>query len=366
MRGSRVTLKTGSLPSPRIDQMAASHPFVQQIDVVFPSSAVPDKSFSSLQTTYMKGQFTLSELYDHASHLPTQNVPFKALPIGCDADDTWCIDPRGVLTLCVSKNIYQRLGLVGKKLPFKGCSEQYVIRIPLKRETESAAVRERQKTALNIWDSTRAENGLGKWEVAYANSRNAGTPASDSHTVVKVKAHTRHDTDVYIPVLDLADSAEETLEDRQERMGDLFEWVGMACLGAQRLKANDRVDPYVAVYEVPSPSCIGNITHLRWRGLMDSSFVLSMINTAISIVSTSQLNNSPSISIIMHSDVMAPVSYIPLTSPASVSEGSDREAPLRVPSREAEDTSCLILSYASERPLWAIGESIGKWDARWG
>jgi ribonuclease P/MRP protein subunit RPP40 len=188
-----------------------------------------------------------------------------------------------------------------------------VIRIPLKRETESVAVRERQKTALNAWDSIRAEDGLGKWEVAYvgasgtaqrlnfspeANSRNAGPPASDSHTVVKVKAHTRHDADVYIPVLDLTESAEENLEDRQERLGDLFEWVGMACLGAQRcgatstdlkvsrqsnnrLKANDRVDPYVAVYEVPSPSCIGNITHLRWRGLMDSSFVLSVINAAM-------------------------------------------------------------------------------------
>ncbi|KIK85609.1 hypothetical protein PAXRUDRAFT_696233 [Paxillus rubicundulus Ve08.2h10] len=363
MRGSRVTLKTGALPSPRIDQMAASHPFVQQIDVVFPSSAGPDQSFSSLETTYLKGQFTLSELYEHASHLPTQSVPFKALPVGCNADDTWCIDPRGVLTLCVSKVLYQRLGLVGKKLPFKGCPEQCVICIPLKRETESVAVRERQKTALNIWDSIRAENGLGKWEVAYVGA--SGPPASDSHTVIKVKAHIRHDADVYIPVLDLTESAEESLEDRQERMGDLFEWAGMACLGAQRLKANDRVDPYVAVYEAPSPSCIGSITHLRWRGLMDTSFVLSVISTAISTVSTSQPTSS-SISIIMHSDVLTPVSYIPLPSSTSVSEGSDREAPLRVPSREAEDTSCLILSCASERPLWAMAESIGTWDARWG
>ena len=33
-----------------------------------------------------------------------------------------------------------------------------------------------------------------------------------------------------------------------------------------RLQANDRVDPYVAVYEAPEPSTIGTVSHVRWRG----------------------------------------------------------------------------------------------------
>lgn len=49
----------------------------------------------------------------------------KALPIQRDADDTWCVDPRGILTLCVSKSLYEQLGLVGTKLPFKGCPERH-------------------------------------------------------------------------------------------------------------------------------------------------------------------------------------------------------------------------------------------------
>ena len=49
--------------------------------------------------------------------------PLVALPIKSEHDDTWCIDPRGILTLCLSKQSYERLGLVGKKLPFKGCQE---------------------------------------------------------------------------------------------------------------------------------------------------------------------------------------------------------------------------------------------------
>lgn len=105
-----------------------------QIDVVFPST-VQEDVFSALKTTYSTAQFTLAELYAYASSLAIPSVsvrtsdlapdltslarPFKAVPVQDDADDTWCIDPRGVLTLSVSKTLYEQLGLVGRKLPFK-------------------------------------------------------------------------------------------------------------------------------------------------------------------------------------------------------------------------------------------------------
>ena len=41
------------------------------------------------------------------------------LSVNTHEDDIWCIDPRGHLTLSVSKDTYERLGLVGRKLPFK-------------------------------------------------------------------------------------------------------------------------------------------------------------------------------------------------------------------------------------------------------
>ncbi len=50
---------------------------------------------------------------------------FCALSSGAHDDDVWSIDPRGVLTLCLCKETYETLGLVGKKLPFKGCPERY-------------------------------------------------------------------------------------------------------------------------------------------------------------------------------------------------------------------------------------------------
>ena len=41
------------------------------------------------------------------------------LSVNAHEDDVWCVDPRGHLTLSVCKDSYERLGLVGKKLPFK-------------------------------------------------------------------------------------------------------------------------------------------------------------------------------------------------------------------------------------------------------
>ena len=46
-----------------------------------------------------------------------------------------------------------------------------------------------------------------------------------------------------------------------------------------RLKANDRVDPYVALYEPPEPKHMQDVTHLRWRGLLPPSFIHKVLET---------------------------------------------------------------------------------------
>lgn len=49
-----------------------------------------------------------------------------ALSLDEEDDDVWCIDHRGLLTLSVSKDTYERLGLLGKKLTFgKELDERY-------------------------------------------------------------------------------------------------------------------------------------------------------------------------------------------------------------------------------------------------
>jgi hypothetical protein len=47
-----------------------------------------------------------------------------------------------------------------------------------------------------------------------------------------------------------------------------------------RLQANDRVDPYVAVYSPPAPFTVGDMVHMRWHGFLTPQFVQRIVDTA--------------------------------------------------------------------------------------
>lgn len=48
----------------------------------------------------------------------------------------------------------------------------------------------------------------------------------------------------------------------------------MAAIDADRIKANDRVDPYLSTYEVPDPiKAPMRIVRLHWRGMIPVGFI---------------------------------------------------------------------------------------------
>jgi ribonuclease P/MRP protein subunit RPP40 len=175
-----------------------------------------------------------------------------------------------------------------------------------------------------------------------------------------------------------------------------------------RLEVNDRADPYVAVYSPPNPSRTGTISHLRWRGLLSPAFVQLIVDSAMYVPPASHrvpihffqwYNNALSIysfrsslskttdpsssfiSITAHTFSTSPVTYIP---PGAEPGGTGREAPLRVPRKAAEHCWSLILIPGSStvgdegkvmmqgqdnetgQGSWAMAETVGKWDMRWG
>ena len=62
---------------------------------------------------------TLTQMYPCRSDLVALGKP------GHLDDDVWCLDTRGLLTLAVCKTTYERLGLVGKALPWKEHQDTY-------------------------------------------------------------------------------------------------------------------------------------------------------------------------------------------------------------------------------------------------
>ncbi|KAF9814844.1 hypothetical protein IEO21_04896 [Rhodonia placenta] len=131
----------------------------------------------------------------------------------------------------------------------------------------------------------------------------------------------------------------------------------MACMGAQRLQANDRVDPYIAVYSPPTPSHIGDLTHVRWTGLLPPDFVQQLISSVI--MNSSHDDESLSVRAITAQGVpTVPVNYIPRTD-------HDRTR-LRAPREDSVDTWSLLLQRRENRCHWVLAENIGKWDGRFG
>ncbi|KZP19356.1 hypothetical protein FIBSPDRAFT_862773 [Athelia psychrophila] len=373
---NRTKVSTGALSSAPLSNKAALHPFTRQLDVLFPKSHELETALGGLETKHITGRTGLFALCETLSKSPSSADSRGPLYLSTSPDDDkWCIDPRGVLTLCVTKDTYERLGVAGAKLLFRGApgGELHVIRIPLNDKAESAGMKAKWGDALMSWDRRRDEAGLGAW--CYVASPTA--LPDDIPTVHDVKPELHTSASVHIPVPSLPARPKVDLDDWNEHMSALFEWVGMACLGAQRLDANDSVDPYVSVYEAPAPSGTGTLTHVRWAGLLHPAFVQNVIDIAVASVTkntTGTGTGTPFVSVTAHAWPTAPVTYIP--SPA---REQSRDPPLRLPRDDAEDTWSLLLACgqvvgsgsgmegdAAGEVRWALAESIGQWDSRWG
>lgn len=58
---------------------------------------------------------------------------------------------------------------------------------------------------------------------------------------------------------------------------DIHEWLGMVAIDADRINANDKVDPYLSTYQVPDPIDRSlKVVKLRWRGMIPAEFIHKM------------------------------------------------------------------------------------------
>ncbi|KAJ7187913.1 ribonuclease P 40kDa subunit-domain-containing protein [Mycena filopes] len=365
-----------------------------QLDVLFPVPNPSDnnnanhdamealqRALSALETTYVKATMELARLVEQAGAVVMPLEMKSTLTMlthspheAAEAEDVWCLDPRGVLTLHLGPESYQTLGLTGTKVPFKG-HDAHVISLPLQPTAASVHNRQKRDAALRAWDARRGV----PWDVLYCGNDAESTAAfatANNHTahVKAVRCEARTTRNVWVPsVAELLrprpgsgngkdgkgkgkEEEEDALaegEDWDADMHALFEWVGMAGLGAQRLNAADRPDAYVAVYTPPSPAVVGDVVRLRWRGFLGPEFVQSVIDTIIS----TQTSRPPFVALTAHAFSASPVSFIPQDK-----NNASLKTPARVPRADGDDTWSLIV--AGER--WCLAESVGGLDARWG
>ncbi|KAK0501522.1 ribonuclease P 40kDa subunit-domain-containing protein [Armillaria luteobubalina] len=364
-----VRYSTGNDKGKKIQRLASSYPFIRQLDVIFPSHDVLENALLLLKTHYARGKSTLSDIIASAKELgPESNL--TVLSTNFDDDDIWCIDPRGILTLCVAKDTYETLGLVGKKVVLgygrkHPNEERHVINIPLQANTESKGNKKRRDESLKAWDGRREP-----WSIVSTSKDSA--ELTRFGTVRSVECQKTSMDNVRIPIVDISprpDGSQDDIDDWNETLHGLFEWVGMAGLGAQRLHVNDRVDPHVSLYESPSPSNIGNITHLRWRGLLGPDFVQSIIDI-ITFVRSQLMDNkltppgrkisSPQfISLTSHNFPYTPVPYLPRSAFTPSDSETGFITPVVDPTKRSGDTWSMIFvpGGKAESLTWVIAET---------
>ncbi|KAH9946493.1 ribonuclease P 40kDa subunit-domain-containing protein [Amylocystis lapponica] len=382
-RHTRLSTGTYGPNDTKLQQLASTHPFTQQLDVVFPSSATLESVLQRSESEYWACKSSLSAFLESAKAFVSRYamdsiITALGMP-GPDSEDVWSLDTRGLLTLAVTKDTYERLGLVGQRMPWKACDDTFIIHISLHEEVPHDTkptkkwhrLGSKQKDALRAWDARR-----GPWHIMYNYQNQAHIATGIEGSAARgVKPSMRKAAGIHVPGVRLRPRPHEdepdAVDDWDEYMSSLFEWVGMVCMGAQRLEASDRADPYLAVYTPPAGSHVGNITHMRWTGLLPPAFVQSVIDATINDDgwhNSDAPGGSPAsrfVAFTGHGVPTTPVAYLPLRDVMST--------PIRAPRAESEDTWSLIMTNDREPGLngstsveWVLAESIGQWDSRWG
>jgi len=210
-----------------------------------------------------------------------------------DSDDTLCIDGQGMLILSVCKDTYQQLGLVGRPCRFahgasgrmgdrrSGAVSRYMIQLPLADPSFVPGKRgyERARQCLAAWDAARAH---ASWPCLFvwtpptsldAASARAWAPITlpeslvDPRNVRPVEPDVvvRMYEDVWVPSCACAPGPGD--------VGPWLEWAGLMALPSPRLRAFDRCEPYVCMYDPPPGSAPGACLHLRVVGLLPPALV---------------------------------------------------------------------------------------------
>ncbi|KAJ7255472.1 hypothetical protein B0H12DRAFT_1233083 [Mycena haematopus] len=296
----RIHISTGTIPNKTIQNLAAAHPFTQQerppcqLDVVFPANDAHalQAALSALETAYVKAELELHSLVEQAGAFVLPLEPkstLTALSVTPYSDDVWCLDPRGVLTLHLSAESYQTLGITGQRLPFKSHSTEHTVTLPLRPSAESLKNRQKRDAALKAWDLRRKQAGEGRGGIVLCERCIRHWPIRRLQRTRGARACSKVPNDrlagVRVPMVTLPGVPPQRIltpwkTGKKKCTRCLNGTRAMARLMDDdgRLQANDRADAYVAVYEPPQPSTatVGDIIHLRWRGFLGPDFVQSV------------------------------------------------------------------------------------------
>lgn len=267
------------------------HPFNSQVDIILPQEAyevVKDELVSHISPTwqYHRLRIPLSAILEkdfYHKYIKIGNIVM--LSEGrIEVDNVYCVSD-GKLRLSLSKEYYEKAGLVGKPARFGGRKGQrWLVEFDLRSDKMMLGSKALERI---VWSFREVLTGpvtflfcdLYQHKSA---SQKASCPILEKlgSTPRILQPHIEILGPLTIPSFSAPEGAgpirgtEYTRETWKEWALDIHEWFGMVAIDADRIKANDEVNPYLSTYQVPNP--IKNsqkVSRLRWRGMIPAGFI---------------------------------------------------------------------------------------------
>ncbi|KAL1919763.1 uncharacterized protein VTP21DRAFT_1694 [Calcarisporiella thermophila] len=203
-----------------------------------------------------------------------------------DIDDIVVLDGDGKLTLSLSKDTYESLGLTGK--PSKFGRQKFVVIIDL---LEKSMIPGKNGYERVQWCFENTFTQELEFYIAFVNPATSKTeemqfPSNFKSEKVQLNTTYRTLNDIFVPDMNsLLLTSEDDKSWRRNAM-EAYEWMAMASLGSPRICLIDKVDPFVSVYQPPSNSTHQNVTSVRWKGLIPPQIVVQLLDSCRQYIHT--------------------------------------------------------------------------------
>ncbi|CAG8656903.1 3963_t:CDS:2 [Acaulospora morrowiae] len=289
---SRSTIKSSNS---RHEKIITGHPFNHHLELFIPApiSSQQLKQFSK-EIFYYKADIPLSYFLERSfvqNYVRSGRVIALSLSEGIDISDIISLDDTGnyrwnvlrvmkrdvgTLTLNLTKDTYEQLGLTGNPSKF-GSKQRFVVKVDL---LEKSMIPGKKGFERVKWCFNNSLTDPFSFLISFTNldpreSQEINFPSTFNAKKLMVDQKIETLNDIITPEVDII---KDTTQEKQWRSDvvEIYDWIGLVSLKAQRVFSHDHVDPYISVYSSPEPNKSGDGTILRWTGFIPSTEVLSL------------------------------------------------------------------------------------------
>ncbi|CAG8450839.1 5261_t:CDS:2 [Paraglomus occultum] len=247
----------------RHDNIIFGHPFNHHVDLFLPTvvSSENVNLWNTGEIFYYKVNLPLSYFIDESfinNYVNKGQVIALSLTEGIDISDVFSIDGNGILTLNVTKDTYESLGLAGKAARFGSRNQRFVIELQLSAKAMSPGKKFYERIK---WCFEHTLVDSFPFVIMYINATTNKPSEMKFPSVFQFQKFTvqpslQSTSHILIPDISLIKNP--TNDYWKYRAIEVYDWIGMASLQADRINSDDNVDSYVSLYKPPDPYYSGN------------------------------------------------------------------------------------------------------------